>query len=98
MASRAVQITVVYALPDRQSIVQLDVPEGTTVVQAVELSQLASRFPEIGASALNCAIFGQVVATSHSLHAGDRVEVLRPLLIDPKESRRQAAAQARRRK
>jgi uncharacterized protein len=93
-----VHITVVYALPDQQTFVQLEVPEGTTVSQAVELSKLASRFPEIAAAELNCAIFGQVVATSRSLNAGDRVEVLRALLIDPKESRRQAAAQARRRK
>jgi uncharacterized protein len=93
-----VQITVVYALPDQQTVVQLEVAEGTTVLQAVELSKLASRFPEIAAVEPNCAIFGQVVATSRRLTAGDRVEVLRPLLIDPKESRRQAAAQARKRK
>jgi uncharacterized protein len=97
MEPKFLSITVVYALADRQSIVKLEVAEGTTAAQAVELSQLAQRFPEIASQELNCAIFGQVVAATHRLSAGDRVEVLRPLLIDPKENRRQAVARARRR-
>jgi putative ubiquitin-RnfH superfamily antitoxin RatB of RatAB toxin-antitoxin module len=75
--------------------VRLNVPAGTTVGAAVRLSSLPIQFPEIEAAPLNCAIFGRAVALDQVVAAGDRVEVLRPLLIDPKESRRQAAARNR---
>jgi uncharacterized protein len=95
MPDARIAISVVYALPDRQTVVPLEVPSGTTVGEAVRLSSLASRFPELATSSLNCAIFGRVVPLGQVVAAGDRIEVLRPLLIDPKESRRQAAARAR---
>jgi putative ubiquitin-RnfH superfamily antitoxin RatB of RatAB toxin-antitoxin module len=94
MAEGELSICVVYALPDRQEIVRLRVPNGTSVEQAVALSQLPRRFPAIAGAPLHCAIFGRAVALSQVLHDGDRVEVLRPLLIDPKEQRRRAAAQS----
>jgi putative ubiquitin-RnfH superfamily antitoxin RatB of RatAB toxin-antitoxin module len=93
--AETISISVVYALPERQDIVELDVPQGTTVEQAVELSKLPARFPEIGARAVQCAVFSRLVKASDVLVEGDRVEILRPLLIDPKESRRQAAARSR---
>lgn len=96
MPESEVAISVVYALPQRQAIVQLRVPNGTTVAEAVSRSSLPSCFPELATAPLNCAIFGQSVALTQVLVDGDRVEILRPLLIDPKESRRQAAARARR--
>lgn len=92
MASDAISISVVYALPDRQEVVALTVPQGSTVGEAVELSGLARKLPEIAAHPLNCAIYGRVVEPTQKLRAGDRVEILRPLLIDPKEHRRQVAA------
>jgi putative ubiquitin-RnfH superfamily antitoxin RatB of RatAB toxin-antitoxin module len=93
--AETISIAVVYALPERQDIVDLVVPKGTTVMQAVELSQLPARFSAIGARPLQCAVFGRIVKDSDVLADGDRVEILRPLLIDPKESRRQAAARGR---
>lgn len=90
-----IAISVAYALPDEQSVVRLRVPRGTTVAEAVRLSSLSSRFPEIEAAPLNCAVFGRAASLDQILVEGDRVEVLRPLLIDPKESRRQAAARTR---
>ncbi len=95
MPDADIAISVVYALPDTQTVVRLSVPSGTTVAEAVGLSSLSSRFPELAAAPLNCAIFGRVVAPTQVVAAGDRIEVLRPLLIDPKESRRQAAARSR---
>lgn len=89
------RVSVVYALPDEQIIEALSVPEGTTVEQAVAASGLLSRFPEITQAGLNCAIFGRVVPLDRPLENGDRVELLRPLLIDPKENRRRAAARSR---
>lgn len=91
----ALHVSVVYALPKRQIVVDLNVPEGCTVEQAVTRSGLLSRFPEIDREALDCAIYSRVVPLDQRLENGDRVEVLRPLLVDPKENRRQAAARAR---
>jgi putative ubiquitin-RnfH superfamily antitoxin RatB of RatAB toxin-antitoxin module len=93
--SERIHVVVVYALPDRQSIVKLAVAAGTTAAVAVEISGLKRRYPEITSRPLHCAIFGRPVEGSHVLAEGDRVEILRPLLIDPKENRRQTAARAR---
>jgi uncharacterized protein len=90
------RVWVVYALPDRQAVEELELPESATVAEAVARSGLLQRFPEIGARPLACAIFGRAVADSQVLRAGDRVEILRPLLVDPKESRRRAAARGSR--
>jgi uncharacterized protein len=94
-SERRIRVDVVYALPDRQSVVKLDVAVGTTAEVAVELSELKRRYPEIMSRPLHCAIFGRPVDGSQVLVEGDRVEILRPLLIDPKENRRQTAARAR---
>jgi len=89
------RIWVVYALPDRQSVQELQLPEPATVAEAVARSGLLQQFPELGNRPLACAIFGRAVADSHLLRADDRVEILRPLQVDPKESRRRAAARGR---
>lgn len=89
------RVWVVYALPDRQSVQELELPEATTAAEAVARSGLLQKFPEIADRPLAYAIYGRVVADSHVLHAEDRVEILRPLQVDPKESRRRAAAQGR---
>jgi uncharacterized protein len=88
--SNEVSISVVYALADRQRIVKLSVPQGTTIAQAVERSGLAAQLDED--ATLNCAIFGRVVPLSRIVVQGDRIEILRPLIVDPKENRRQVAA------
>ena len=92
MASDSIAISVVYALADLQEVVKLTVREGTTVAEAVDQSGLARKFPEIAARPLNCAIYSRIVEPTQALRAGDRIEILRPLLIDPKEHRRQVAA------
>ena len=89
------RVWVVYALPDRQALRELDLPESSTVAQAVARSGLVELFPEIGSRPLACAIFGRPVVDSQVLRADDRVEILRPLQVDPKESRRRAAARGR---
>jgi len=94
--SARIPVSVVYALPDRQVTVELSVPPGTSVADAVVKSGLTQRFAEIGTRPLACAVYGRAVALTYALRAGDRVEILRPLLVDPKEQRRQAAARGRR--
>jgi putative ubiquitin-RnfH superfamily antitoxin RatB of RatAB toxin-antitoxin module len=89
------RVWVVYALADRQALQELELPESATVAEAVAQSGLLQQFPEIGTRPLSCAIFGRAVAESQILQAEDRVEILRPLQVDPKESRRRAAARGR---
>jgi len=90
------RICVVYALPDEQTLVELDVPAGTSVEQAVELSGLRRRYPQIPTTP-PCAIYGRSVQPAQPVREGDRIEILRPLMIDPKESRRRAASRTSRR-
>jgi uncharacterized protein len=90
-----IPVAVVYARPEQQVIVELDVPAGTSVAEAVARSGLPERFPEISGRPLACAIYGRPVALASVVRAADRIEILRPLLIDPKESRRQAAGRGR---
>ena len=89
------RVWVVYALPDQQALRELELPESATVADAVARSGLLEQFPEITSHPLACAIFGRAVVESQVLRADDRVEILRPLRVDPKESRRRAAARGR---
>ncbi|QSP96415.1 RnfH family protein [Marinobacter salinisoli] len=82
-------VEVAYARPDRQEIVRVEVPEGTTVLEAVELSGIVAIFPEVDPQVTDMGIFGKVIKdpSSHQLRDGDRVELYRPLIIDPKQAR-----------
>jgi len=91
----SLRVRVVYALPDQQVSIELEVPPGTTAADAVTLSKLFKKFPEAAARPLACAVFGRAVPATYELREGDRVEILRPLLIDPKQSRREAAERSR---
>ena len=87
------KVQVVYANPDRQYVIELDVPEGTTIYEAAELSGLADRLAEIDLRTTPMGVFGVRVktATTTVLHPGDRVELYRSLIADPKENRRTRA-------
>lgn len=88
-------VRVVYARADEQICVDVPFEDGITVAQVVARSRLSTRFPDIAQRPLACAIYGQVAPLTRVVRAGDRVEILRPLMIDPKEGRRQAAARAK---
>ena len=88
-------IEVAYALPDRQSLLRLDVPAGTTVEQAVQRSGLLEQYPDIDLAAAAVGIFGKPVPATTEVKSGDRVEVYRPLIADPKAARRKRAAKAK---
>ena len=79
-----ITVEVVYAWPLEQQICTLEVPEGTTVAQAIALSNHAQR----PLSDCTVACFGRPVALGTVLRAFDRIEILRPLRVDPKEARR----------
>ena len=94
--SNMIAIEVAYALPHKQRIIRLDVPEGTTAMQAVIMSQMDSIFEELTFSKnVKLGVWGKAVAANRALVAGERVEIYRPLLADPKEVRRARAARAK---
>ncbi len=84
------RIEVAYAGPEGAAIVELDLPAGANVADAVEASGLVARFRLIDA-AIGVSIHGQVAKRATPLREGDRVELLRPLVADPKEARRRRA-------
>lgn len=85
------QIQIVYAEPEKFWQQVLEMPEGATVRQALEKLDYA-RFPaDMQVSEARLAVFGQLVKPSERLHEHDRIEILKPLLLDPKEIRRQRA-------
>lgn len=86
-----VNVEVVYAKPEEQVIVTLAMEEGSTVEAAVRASGVLERFPEIALSELNAGIFGVACKLDQPVREGDRIEIYRPLLHDPKEARRQRA-------
>ena len=96
MADRSIKIEVVYAAVGDQALISLQVPIGTTVAQAIEISGIAARFPDVDFSQCPVGIFAKLVDSpaEYVMQAGDRIEVYRPLLADPKEVRRLRAAKA----
>ncbi len=86
-----VNVEVAYATPEQQLIVTLILPEGTTVETAIKASGLLERFPEITHSELNTGIFGVTCKLDQPVCEGDRIEIYRALVHDPKEARRQRA-------
>lgn len=91
MPASMIRIEVVYAQPEKQVLKSLQVPVGTTVLQAVELSGIDRDFPGLEVDPERLGIFSNPVDPDRPLHAGDRVEIYRPLIADPKEARRKRA-------
>ena len=85
-------ITVVYALAERQVVVEVDVPEGTTARNAAKESGLQQYFQTLDLSAVSLGVYGEHVTDDHILEEGDRLELYRDLLMDPMELRRKRAA------
>ena len=84
-------IEVIYALPEEQQILTLDVEQGTTVEQAIKLSGVLEKYPEIDLEKNKVGIFGKITKKDTALRDKDRIEIYRPLIADPKESRRKRA-------
>ena len=84
-------IEVVLAMHEKQELVALDLAVGATVADAIEQSGIVALFEDFKLDTSKVGIFGQKVAQTQELRDGDRVEIYRPLLVDPKEIRRQRA-------
>lgn len=82
------RIEVVFALPERQVLLEREVPECTTVADAIALSGIARHFPECDLDALPAGIWGHPVDRNRVVREGDRIELFRALEMDPREARR----------
>ena len=89
-----IMVEVVYALPDKQRLLRLNLPAGTNMREAVLRSGIQQHFPGLDVQQAPLGIFGKAVAKPEErvLEEGERVEIYRPLLADPKEVRKQRAA------
>lgn len=86
-AARMLRVEVVYALRDGQVLLALEVDEETTVKQAIERSGILRRFPEVDLIRVPVGIFGRPARLDARLRDGDRIEIYRPLIADPKQAR-----------
>ncbi|MEJ2347073.1 MAG: RnfH family protein [Gammaproteobacteria bacterium] len=82
------EVTIAYGEIERQVWQQLDVPEGTTVMEVIQRSGLLERFPGIDLQSQKVGIFGKLTKLDATVTAGDRVEIYRPITADPKTTRR----------
>ncbi len=89
------RIEVVYALPDAQDVTAVEMEEGATALDALHASGVLVRHPEIDLQRNSLGIFGRAIRADARLREGDRVEILRPLAVDPKEARRLRARRRR---
>ncbi len=83
-----VKIEIIYATPDEQALMGLEVLSGATVGEAIQLSGILELYPEIDLNKNAVGIFSRKVLLDEILQEGDRIEIYRPLKIDPKEARR----------
>jgi hypothetical protein len=88
-------VEVVYATTDEQVLEQLVVPPDATIESVIRQSGLLERFPEIDLAVNKVGIFGKAAALKAGLHDGDRIEIYRPLIADPKEARKKRAAEGK---
>lgn len=95
--SDMISVEVVYALPDRQELIEMEVPRGTTLFEAARDSGIAGRFPDLDLEHVGMGVFGKEEKHPRErvLEEGDRVEIYRPLEVDPKARRRARANRSR---
>lgn len=86
-----IAVEVYYARTDRQFLLPLEVAEGTTIQQAIERSGIVGLAPEIDISVWRVGIYGKLKTLDTELREHDRIEIYRPLIADPKDSRRRRA-------
>ncbi|PPC92362.1 MAG: RnfH family protein [Methylobacter sp.] len=78
-------VGVCYAEYDRQLWVRLEVPDDSTVEQAISISGLLKKYPEINLETQKVGIFGKIASMDTPLKEGDRIEIYRPITADPKQ-------------
>ncbi len=95
MTDETIKIELIYALPTEQNLLKVEVPKGATIAEAVRLSGLLEKYPEIDLDKGKFGIFGKLSKTDTVLREKDRIEIYRPLIADPKEVRRKRAEEGK---
>lgn len=90
-----IDIEVVYALPDKQTLLKQQVAAGTTALEAIRASGILEKHPEIDIATSKLGIFGKLIKPDMLLREKDRIEIYRPLIADPKEVRRKRAEEGK---
>ena len=93
--SGRLSIEVCYALPDGQTLIPIELPEGATVQQALDASGILQRFPQIDLTQQKVGVFGKLKSLDTVLVDHDRVEIYRPLIVDPKAARQRRVEKTR---
>ncbi len=91
MVERVITVEVVYAGADRHHLRRVDVAEGCTALEAIEASGIADTMPAGVMHRDRLGIFSKRVPSDHVVEQGDRIEIYRPLVLDPMEARRKRA-------
>ncbi len=91
--SDEISVEVAYALPHQQTIVNVSVRVGATVLQVIQQSGILARYPELDPTVLKVGIFGKLVKSDAGVNDQDRVEIYRPLIADLQEARKKRAAE-----
>ncbi|GAB6054586.1 RnfH family protein [Magnetospira thiophila] len=92
MSEKIIRVGVSYATPQRQLWLTVDLPEGSTVQQAIDASGICDEFPEIDLSTQKVGTFGKLAALDDPLEDETRVEIYRPITADPKTAKRKKTA------
>lgn len=95
MSAEQIHIEVVYALAHEQTLLKLDVPAGTTLIEGVRLSGITNKYPDIDLAKSKFGIFSKLSKADVVLREKDRIEIYRPLIADPKEVRRKRAEEGK---
>ncbi|MEO2266311.1 RnfH family protein [Pseudoalteromonas pernae] len=90
-----INVEVVFALPDKATVMRVEVPKGSTAEEAVLKSGIVEKCPEIDMKSLTLGVWNRTCKLDTVLKEGDRVEIYRPLVADPKEARRRRADKAK---
>jgi uncharacterized protein len=93
--TETIQVEVTYARPERQDVISVKLPVGASLLQAVEKSGLPAKYPEIDLAKSKFGIYSKLAKPDTVLRDRDRVEIYRPLIADPKEVRKQRAAEGK---
>ena len=88
MSAPELTVEIAFGTAESQSLLSVSLPPGASVADAIAASDIATQFPDIDFNELQAGVWGERVARSHRLRDGDRVEIYRPLLIDPMQARR----------
>jgi hypothetical protein len=92
MAHADIQVEIVFATADQQRLFGLTVPPEATIADVIEMSAVAECFPEHDLDAMQVGVWGHPADRRQTVGNGDRIELYRPLEMDPREARRQLAA------